>query len=255
MFGVLLSAMALFKQNISFSTEYILFVLLIVLGSYLLASSTNLFLSIFLLEFLALLIFGKMTVSRASIKQTVINKINQINKKNYSYGLFNSLFFQFWANFASSIFLLFSLSNLHYSFGTSNFFVTNFLLSLINTTFYLTPTFIFIILTILLTGLFIKLGLSPYQFFKIETYKGIPIFIVIVYTTVYLITYIYFFLVLLLNHFSAIRIFASSYIIFVITISVFYLVSLLFDTKNFKAFLAYSTLITLSNLFVIILIL
>jgi hypothetical protein len=29
----------------------------------------------------------------------------------------------------------------------------------------------------------------------------------------------------------------------------------LFDTKNFKAFLAYSTLITLSNLFVIILIL
>ena len=109
------------------------------------------------------------------------------------------------------------------------------------------------VLILFTTGLFIKLGVSPYQFFKIETYKGIPLFFVIVYTTLYLIVYIHFFTYLYIYLFPSLKNFVSSYIFVFMFISVIYLFSLLFDTKNFKAFLSYSTLITVISLFTIIL--
>lgn len=76
---------------------------------------------------------------------------------------------------------------------------------------------------------------------------------VIVYTTLYLMIYIYFFIYMLFYQLPVIRLFINPYITVLITISLFYLISLLFDTKNFKAFLSYSTLITIVNLFVVIL--
>jgi NADH:ubiquinone oxidoreductase subunit 2 (subunit N) len=255
LFVILVTAQGLFNQNISFSVEYVLFVIILTIVSYLLISSTNLFVTIFLLEFIALLIFGKMAVSRVLVKKSSIDSINSFNPTQYSYGLFNSLFFQFWANFVSSACLFFTLLNIHYVFGTSNFFIINFLFYLLNCSTYITNVFISVILIVLLTGFFIKLGLSPYQFFKIETYKGIPLYIIIVYTTIYLVTYIYIFLFLFLYQLNSLREFVGSYVLFILTVNLLYLVSLLFDTKNFKAFLSYSTLITLSNILVIILIL
>jgi len=140
-------------------------------------------------------------------------------------------------------------------FGTSNFFFLNFFYSIIALNLYMIETFSSFTLILLLMGLFIKLGLSPYQFFKIETYKGIPLYMIIVYTTVYLIIYIYFFSYLILNQVPTSRTFAGVFMIIFITFSILYLINLLFDTKNFKAFLSYSTLITVINLFIILLVL
>jgi len=252
---ITLSGLSLFNQNISFSMEYIIFVIMIITTSYLLLSSTNLFLTIFLLEFVALLIFGKLAVSRITIKKLPPKKINSFSNVQHSYGLFNSLFFQFWANFVSSVLLFFSLLNIHYMIGTSNFFIVNFLLLLMSSNLYLANIFISIILIALLTGFFIKLGLSPYQFFKIETYKGIPVYIIIVYTTLYLIIYVLIFSYIYVYQIPSLREFTGSYTIFILFLSFAYLVTLLFDTKNFKAFLSYSTLITISNLFIILFVL
>ena len=254
LFCILSAVMLLKKQNISFNIEYILFVFLIIFAGYLLISSTNLFISIFFLEFIALLIFGKFTVSKTIFNLNKINSIKPSYLTQYSYGLFNSLFFQFWANFVSSVFLFFSLINMHYLCGTSNFFLLNFIFYVVNSTWYVSEYFLITSLTAFVTGLFIKLGLSPYQFFKIETYKGIPLFMVIVYTTVYLIVYIYFFIYLILYQLPIIKQFTGPYMLFFIIISLLYLISLLFDTKNFKAFLSYSTLITIVNLFIVVLV-
>lgn len=253
LFCILGLVLFLKKQNISFNIEYILFIFLIIIAGYLLISSTNLFISIFFLEFIALLIFGKFTVSKSVVKLNKLNNIRPVYITQYSYGLFNSLFFQFWANFVSSIFLFFSLINIHYLCGTSNFFLLNFLFYIINATWYSSEYFLLTSITALTTGLFIKLGLAPYQFFKIETYKGVPLFMVVVYTTLYLVVYIYFFLYLFFYQLPIIKSFTGAYMLFFIFISLLYLISLLFDTKNFKAFLSYSTLITIVNLFIVIL--
>ncbi len=251
----LLSSRSLANQNISFSHEYLIFVVFIIIFGHLLISSTNLFFTILLLELVALLIFGKMAVSRILVKKSALEVNQSFNKQMYSWGLFNSLFFQFWANFISSICLFFSLINIHYIIGNSNFFVVNYIFSIITATAYLSHIFISFILVFLVTGFFIKLGLSPYQFFKIETYKGIPLYIIIIYSTLYLSIYIYVFVYFFLYLFSVLREFTGLYVLFILILSLVYLVSLLFDTKNFKAFLSYSTLITISNVFVLLLIL
>lgn len=252
---ILTSSTYLFNQNLSFTTEYLIFVLLIGVSGFFLLSSNSLFLTIFLLELVALLIFGKFAVSRVMFNQNSVNLTKTSNTPTYSFGLFNSLFFQFWANFVSSVFLFFSLISIHYSFGTSNFFFLNFFFSILSQIFSSPEQFTMFSLLIFTTGLFIKLGMSPYQFFKIETYKGIPLYMVIVYTTLYLAVYIYFFSFFFTIQVPYIRTFIGIFVLFFLTFSVFYLVNLLFDTKNFKAFLSYSTLITIINLFVMILVL
>ena len=78
---------------------------------------------------------------------------------------------------------------------------------------------------------------------------------VIVYTTLYLIVYSYFFSFLYINQIPMLKDFSGVFISISVVFSIFYLISLLFDTKNFKAFLSYSTLITVINLFIIILVL
>jgi hypothetical protein len=87
--------MSLSRQNISFNNEYLFFVLISIVAGYLLMSSTNLFLAIFILEFIALLIFGKFTVSRILYNYNLIDNARQAATPQFSYGLFNSLFFQF----------------------------------------------------------------------------------------------------------------------------------------------------------------
>ena len=168
LFLILLASICLFNQNVSFTVEYLLFITLIIVTSFLLISSTNLFLTIFLLEFIALLIFGKFAVSKILFNNSKLTNNETSNNQQFSYGLFNSLFFQFWANFVSSIFLFFSLINVHYLFGTSSFFSLNFFLSITSFNWYVPEMFSVFSLTVLTTGLFIKLGLSPYQFFKLK---------------------------------------------------------------------------------------
>lgn len=252
---ILFSGLQLYRQNVTISSEYLIFVCLIIFSSYILISSSNLFLTIFLLEVIALLIFGKFTVTRLFTNNNlaVTSKTNSLFLNQFSYGLFNSLFFQFWANFVSSTCLFFSLINLHYSYGTSNFFMLNFFFSVVNSNWYVPEIFNSFNLIVLITGFFIKLGLSPYQFFKIETYKGIPVYTVIVYTTLYLAVYIYFFIYLFIYQVPFIRDSTNMYVLMFVALSVLYVFSLLFDTKNFKAFLSYSTLITVLNILLVVL--
>jgi hypothetical protein len=252
---IIIGVQTTIRQNIVFSPEYLIFLVLLIFFGYIVVSSSSLFLTIFSLEIVALIIFGKFSVSKILHK----NGSNYGDKKNpsmlnqVSYGLLNSLFFQFWANFVSSIFLFYSLINIHNIFGLSNFFLSNFLLSELTTSFYLPEVNCYTILILFITGLFIKLGISPYQFFKIETYKGIPLFFVVVYTSVYLMIYVYFFVVLYLYLLPILKHFTNYYLYLIIFISLAYLFSLLFDTKNFKAFLSYSTLITVTSIFILIL--
>jgi len=253
LFLILFTSSNLVHQNISYTPEYLFFIVLITIASYLLIGSTNLLFAVFVLEFIALLIFGKFAVSRIMYTYNTVSAAKKSTTPQFSYGLFNSLFFQFWANFVSSILLFFSLVNVHYSFGLSNFWFLNFFLSVLSTNWYLTDLFISVIVILLTTGFFIKLGLSPYQFFKIETYKGVPLFMVIIYTTLYLSIYIYFFTLLFVYQVPMLREFSGSFIAIMLVFSILYLINLLFDTKNFKAFLSYSTLVTVINLFMIIL--
>ena len=95
LFIILISVLFLSNQNISFSVEYTILIILILVSGYLLIGSTNLFSSIFFLEFIALMIFGKFTVSKILYKNNKAINTTNVYLNQYSYGLFNALFFQF----------------------------------------------------------------------------------------------------------------------------------------------------------------
>jgi len=255
-FCILLAGLYMHNQQVSFTAEYLIFVFLIILLSFFLVSSTNLFLTILLFEFVGLLIFGKFTTGVVFLTEKELNTRPNPNVMldHFSYVLFNSLFFQFWVNFISSILLFYALINIHYLFGFSNFFLLNFFFAIISLNWYIPEGFNTFTLTVLTTGFLIKLGFAPYQFFKIEIYRGVPLYMVIVYTTLYLIVYVYVFFILFIIQMPMFRDFVGTYILISLTFSAFYIVNLLFDTKNFKAFLSYSTLIVVLNLFIVFLI-
>jgi len=93
--GIIIICFNISKQNISFNIEYLFFIIFIALSGCILISSTNLFSTIFVLELVALLIFGKFAVSRSIFKRNNTNYRSNTNIPQYSFGLFNSLFFQF----------------------------------------------------------------------------------------------------------------------------------------------------------------
>lgn len=256
LFLVLVFSLFLFRNDIVFTAEYLIFIFLIGLFSYLLMASTNLFLTFFLLEIISLLVFAKFSATRVTIPENPVNSRNSADthKPQISYGLFNALFFQFWTTFLSSALLFYSLINIHYTLGISTFFLLNFYFSAVSLNWYTPKSFNTFILTSMTAGLLIKLGIAPYQFFKIEVYRGVPLFMLIIYTILYLIIYIYFFMFLFLVQIPLLRDFTGVYILGATVFAVFYLFSLLFDTANFKAFLSYSTLINVINIFVIIII-
>jgi len=253
LFIVTSAATQLYQQNVTFNAEYLMFIYLVLISSWVLVSSTSLFAAIFVLEFIAVLIFAKFAVGRViypTDNLVVTNPLARIVQ--FSYGLFNSLYLQFWANFISSILLFYSLLGFHYMFGTSEFFWINYFYIFLSMSQKVSGTLSEFISTTLVLGFLIKLGLAPYQFFKIETYKGLPIFVVITYTVVYLVVYVYFFVYLLCMQIPSIHIFIWDYLLYSLLVSIFYIIYLLFDTKNFRAFLSYSTIVTLSNLLIIV---
>jgi len=73
----------------------LIFVLLAGVVGFFLLTSTNLLLTVFLLELIALLIFGKFAVSRILFKKNPTDLNKNTTPPRFSYGLFNSLFFQF----------------------------------------------------------------------------------------------------------------------------------------------------------------
>lgn len=243
------------KQNLTISFEYIIFIVLSSLIAFFLSSSVNLLTTIFCIELVGLLVFGKFVVINGLKKKNINNQstTNTLFVKQNSFGLFNALFFQFWANFISSVILIFVLLILHNLYGCSNFFLLNWLCFINSDYNYIGVSNLFFTFSLLITGIFIKLGVAPYQFFKIETYKSIPLYVLVVYTSLYFFIYIYFFINLFLINFPAIKIQGFFFFFFSVFVGVFYLISLLFDTSNFKAFLSYSSIITVINLLIVVL--
>lgn len=247
-------SMGLQKQNITINSEYIILIYFFPLFGQIMFSSSNLFLLIFTIELIGLLIFNQFVLNNGSKKNNRATKDNPnvIFVKKQSYGLFNAAFFQFWANFVSSVLLIFSLINFHHIFGVTKFFFLNFFVKLCEVTKYIPISSSNTIFLVLSAALFVKTGIAPYQFFKVETYKGIPLYVLVVYTILYLIIYIYTFIYMYQVNLVCLKESVSLYLLLSASLGVVYLFSLLFDTTNFKAFLSYSTLINLINLLIVI---
>jgi len=153
--------------------------------------------------------------------------------------LLTTLVYQFILNFFSSFFFFYSFNMLLATSQSSNFlFLANF--NFLDLNYYL--LFIYI-------AFFIKFGLGPWIFFKLEIYEGFNFVLLLLYTTIYFLNVLPFVFNLFFIYFLSVDLFSLIFCL-VLLIFVFFIFStFMFSHFNIFIFFSFSSLITLLFLF------
>ena len=214
--------------------------------------SNNIFSFFFLLELNSCIIFYKLVVSKLWYFNLDNNfyKFNKIFSKSY----LNLIFYQFWVTFFSTVLIIFFIININFIFGSLNWSLLNYIIySNNNINFFLNNFFLFFLSLLFLFSFLLKIGVSPFHFFKIEVYKSIPYLSILFYTTYYLSVFLFF----LLYFFSSLYLGLFNYVwiifLFILIIGSILLISLIFDINLIKSFFAYSTIINTVNFILLML--
>lgn len=226
------------KTNIVKSSDYIFSINNLVLVFPYLFFVNTVFTFLFLLELVSVILLYKLISSKIWFKSSNKNVSNTI-PQNY----INMVFFQYWVTFFSTIFIVYFYINVFYLYGTSEWFVLQFLNSLDFETNYVQSNMIRLLILVFTLGVFFKLGITPFHLFKIETYKGLPLLSIFFYTTYYFVVFFTFFLFLFSDFLC---VFVNQYFLLFMLIlffGSFYVLILLFDVTFLKAFFTYSTVI------------
>ena len=241
------------NSNINYSIDYFFSIFCLIVFIPLMFFSNTLYTFIFILEVNSLLILYKFAVSKFIFKETLKNNSNYLTRRLPFYYL-NMLFFQYWANFFSSILLFVSVFNFIFLFGSSEWIAFNFLNYVNYNIYYFNNlVFFFVLWVSFFIGFFLKLGFTPIHLFKIEVYKGLPFISIFFYTTIYFLSFFLFFILFVIYFVNSFKIyFYFLFFIFFIT-GLLYLIFLLFDINLIKSFFAYSTIVNVLSFFSILL--
>ena len=243
----------IFLQKINYSNDYFFAIINITLFFPIIFFTNNIYSFIFFLEFLGVLIFYKLIVSKTTSIDFFKKKKNFFFSKKY----INMLFYQFWITFFSTVFLFYFLINILLIFGTSNWFYINFLYaSSFNISFF-NEYYILFVAIIFIFFFFFKLGVAPVHLFKVEIYESIPYISILFYTTFYVSVFLIYFSYLMTFLINTLITFSGFFIILSLMIGFLSLINIIFNVQFIKSFLAYSTIINILNfivMFVIVLI-
>jgi len=229
------------KTNLVKSIDYLFSINNLVVLLPLLFLVNTVFTFLFLLELISVVLLYKLISSKIWFKNQ--NKIKNINN-NIPQSYINMIFFQYWVTFFSTIFIIYFYINLFYMYGTSDWYVIQY----ITTTGILDVSFTNTILhrilvSVFLFSIFFKLGVTPFHLFKIEVYKGIPLLSIFFYTTYYFVVFFIFFLYFLSDFIATYVIYYYLILVLLLFVGSCYTIVLLFDVSFLKAFFTYSTII------------
>jgi len=204
--------------------------------------TNTLFTFLFILELNSVFIFYKFIVSKVWKSDVLPTASKTFMFRNLPNHYLNMLFFQYWATFFSSVLTMFVVVSYIYLYGTTEWLPLNILNAhclTLGTIKLSNLTLVFI----LIFAFFIKVGFTPVHLYKIELYKGIPLFAIFFYSTYYFLVFFLFFILLIL-------VFLQSFIMYwwyLLTVFLvcggLFAISLLFDVNYLKAFFAYSSVI------------
>ena len=106
---------------------------------------------------------------------------------------------------------------------------------------------------LIIFAFFIKVGIAPFHFFKIEVYKSIPYLSIFFYTTYYLSVFLLFLLYFISNLYIGFFMYMWFIFLILLVLGSIMLITLLFDINLIKSFFAYSTIINTINFVIIML--
>ena len=236
------------NSNINYNIDYFSSIANLIIFIPIIFLSNTMYTFLFILELISLTILYKFSVSR-----NWFNNNNQKFSRSLPKSYLNMMFFQYWANFFSSMLIMFSLFNVIYIFGSSEWIFIEFLQKNSYNNFSNQNLILQIYIWIsFFIGMFLKIGFTPLHLFKIEVYKGIPFISIFFYTTLYFLSFFMYFVLVVYNY---INFFSNLYnlifLVFII-IGLFYSIILLFDVNLIKSFFAYSTVVNAMNFMIVL---
>lgn len=248
--NVLFLYKSLFLQKINYANDYFFSILNLTLFLPFMFFSNNVYSFIFFLEFLGILVFYKLIVSKTSSLDFFKKKKNFFFSKKYV----NMLFYQFWVTFFSTIFLFYFLMSIILMFGTSNWFNLNFLVSINFSVYFFNEYYIIMSSMFFIFFFFIKMGVAPMHLFKVEIYESIPYISILFYTTIYISVFFVYFSYILSNLMNTFFYISAIFITLSVALGFLSFLNLIFNVQFLKSFLAYSTIINILNFIVMLLI-
>jgi len=107
-------------------------------------------------------------------------------------------------SFFGSVLLVYSILFCFYYYGTTEFVLVNFLMNLdVRSNSGVGNSHLGLISFTLIVAFFLKLGLAPVHFYKIEIYKGLPLVTILFYTVFFFIGFFFYFCMLLTSWLQA----------------------------------------------------
>ena len=217
--------------------------------------SNTLFTFLFVMEVISALLFYKFVTSKVwfrtpgSASLIKDNKFVKLIPRQY----LNVLFFQFWSNFFSTILIFMSLLIFFLILGSTEWFWLQVVYLISNEVGYSDNNNYFVIILFpLLVGIFFKLGLSPLHLYKIEVYKGLPFITIFFYTTYFFFSLLSFFVYLLVALLGVFSVYWVYFLSALFIVGSVVLTWLLFDVQYIKAFFAYSTVVNVILIFLVV---
>lgn len=142
------------------------------------------------------------------------------------------------------MFLLYSIMNTYFLFGTTDWATLNFLVSvcLDNDYFANKNNVLFTFFIFFLAAVF-KLGLPPFFFFKVEIYKGLPLFVTFFYSVFFFFNYLAAFFFLFFVFFSSFFLYFSFFLFFFVPMFVVFFFFYLTTYDNLNCFFSISSII------------
>jgi NADH:ubiquinone oxidoreductase subunit 2 (subunit N) len=241
----------LLKQGSIKNFEYYIGLLFFFFCLYLYVNINNILLLVFLLEVQSTVIIYLISSSFNLFKNNSLDtytRLNSLNSQPVWY--FNSLIYQFWVSFIGAVLLVYGILTL---FRFANFVEwLNLNIYFFFLTFSWYHLFSLQYLNIwlpLILGLFLKIGVVPFFFWKPEIYKNLTSTILFLYMTVYLFSLLFLFIVLFNNYFILIKEWFYFYLYIVSIITLIFISLYLYSIVEVRTFLAYSSLTHLSFVF------
>jgi hypothetical protein len=155
-----------------------------------------------------------------------------------------TVFFHFWSSFFSSVLFVYAVITFLATFGTTEWAYADMLLSL-SLSLSSGPSSVqaYLAAYAVVLSVFVKLGASPFFFFKLEVYKGLPLLPLVFYSVFYFFSFNAIFFFLLTYWFPSLLAAVSPGLSAALLASVLYLGSAMFSLPLLRSFFAVSSVI------------
>lgn len=250
-FFTLIIFKTLLKQGTVKNFEYYIGLLFFFFCLYLYLNINNILLLVFLLEVQSTVIIYLISSSFNLFKNNSLESYTRLNNLNSQpVWYFNSLIYQFWVSFIGAVLLIYGILTL---FRFANFVEwINLNIYFFFLTFSWYHLFSLQYLNIwlpLILGLFLKIGVVPFFFWKPEIYKNLTSTILFLYMTVYLFSLLFLFIVMFNSYFVLIKEWFYLYLYIASIFTLIFVTLYLYSIVEVRTFLAYSSVTHLSFIF------